>query len=198
MAQGAARDGRPPRSAERLERLEGQVECATTLARSATEVFLRADVKAIDTAVAKLYTSETCQQVGHEVLRHWSTLGRATGVDDLVHEELFSGLTESPGLTLSAGTSEMMLSTISADLKEEYSRRCLGILHLFGGELVDTVLEVLEPVGAGVRVEPLFAHSPARRTALAATLAELGLDAIERPEEEGASASASPSAARST
>ncbi|WP_327674363.1 acyl-CoA dehydrogenase family protein [Kitasatospora sp. NBC_00458] len=174
-----------PRSAERLERLEGQVECATTLARSATEVFLRADVKAIDTAVAKLYTSETCQQVGHEVLRHWSTLGRATGVDDLVHEELFSGLTESPGLTLSAGTSEMMLSTISADLKEEYSRRCLGILHLFGGELVDTVLEVLEPVGAGVRVEPLFAHSPARRTALAATLAELGLDAIERPEEEG-------------
>lgn len=176
--------------ARELERLEGQVECATTLARTATEVFLRADVRAIDTAVAKLYTSETCQQVGHEVLRRWSTLGRTTpgrtpGVDDLVHEELFSGLTESPGLTLSAGTSEMMLSTIAADLKEEYERRCLAILHRFGGELVDTVLEVLGPVGAGVRVEPLFAHSPARRTALAETLADLGLDGVERPEEEG-------------
>ncbi|MFB8168863.1 acyl-CoA dehydrogenase family protein [Kitasatospora purpeofusca] len=173
-----------------LERLEGQVECATTLARAATEVFLRADVRATDTAVAKLYTSETCQQVGHEVLRRWSTLGRSTpdrttGVDDLVQEELFSGLTESPGLTLSAGTSEMMLSTIAADLKEEYERRCLAILHRFGGELVDTVLEVLGPVGAAVRVEPLFAHSPARRTALADTLAELGLDGVERPEEEG-------------
>ncbi|MCX4689500.1 acyl-CoA dehydrogenase family protein [Kitasatospora purpeofusca] len=173
-----------------LERLEGQVECATTLARAATEVFLRADVRAIDTAVAKLYTSETCQQVGHEVLRRWSTLGRTApgrtpGVDELVHEELFSGLTESPGLTLSAGTSEMMLSTIAADLKEEYERRCLAVLHRFGGELVDTVLEVLGPVGAGVRVEPLFAHSPARRTALAETLAELGLDGVERPEEEG-------------
>ncbi len=178
-----------------LERLEGQVECATTLARAATEVFLRADVRAIDTAVAKLYTSETCQQVGHEVLRRWSTLGRSTpdrtapglttGVDDLVHEELFSGLTESPGLTLSAGTSEMMLSTIAADLKEEYERRCLAILHRFGEELVDTVLEVLGPVGAAVRVEPLFAHSPARRTALAETLADLGLDGVERPEEEG-------------
>ncbi|MFB8200753.1 acyl-CoA dehydrogenase family protein [Kitasatospora purpeofusca] len=173
-----------------LERLEGQVECATTLARAATEVFLRADVRATDTAVAKLYTSETCQQVGHEVLRRWSTLGRSTpdrttGVDDLVQEELFSGLTESPGLTLSAGTSEMMLSTIAADLKEEYERRCLAILHRFGGELVDTVLEVLGPVGAAVRVEPLFAHSPARRTALAETLADLGLDGVERPEEEG-------------
>ncbi|MFD8694961.1 acyl-CoA dehydrogenase family protein [Kitasatospora purpeofusca] len=173
-----------------LERLEGQVECATTLARAATEVFLRADVRATDTAVAKLYTSETCQQVGHEVLRRWSTLGRSTpdrttGVDDLVQEELFSGLTESPGLTLSAGTSEMMLSTIAADLKEEYERRCLAILHRFGGELVDTVLEVLGPVGAAVRVEPLFAHSPARRTALADTLADLGLDGVERPEEEG-------------
>ncbi|WP_328953502.1 acyl-CoA dehydrogenase family protein [Kitasatospora purpeofusca] len=168
-----------------LERLEGQVECATTLARAATEVFLRADVRAIDTAVAKLYTSETCQQVGHEVLRRWSTLARTPGVDDLVHEELFSGLTESPGLTLSAGTSEMMLSTIAADLKEEYERRCLAILHRFGGELVDTVLEVLGPMGAGVRVEPLFAHSPARRTALAETLADLGLDGVERPEEEG-------------
>ncbi|MFJ4670413.1 acyl-CoA dehydrogenase family protein [Kitasatospora purpeofusca] len=178
-----------------LERLEGQVECATTLARAATEVFLRADVRAIDTAVAKLYTSETCQQVGHEVLRRWSTMGRTapgrtapgrtTGVDDLVHEELFSGLTESPGLTLSAGTSEMMLSTIAADLKEEYERRCLAILHRFGGELVDTVLEVLGPVGAAVRVEPLFAHSTARRTALVETLADLGLDGVERPEEEG-------------
>ncbi|MEV0190074.1 acyl-CoA dehydrogenase family protein [Kitasatospora purpeofusca] len=173
-----------------LERLEGQVECATTLARAATEVFLRADVRAIDTAVAKLYTSETCQQVGHEVLRRWSTLGRTapgrtTGVDDLVHEELFSGLTESPGLTLSAGTSEMMLSTIAADLKEEYEQRCLAVLHRFGGELVDTVLEVLGPVGAAVRVEPLFAHSPARRTALAETLADLGLDGLERPEGEG-------------
>ncbi|MEV7025537.1 thioesterase domain-containing protein, partial [Kitasatospora sp. NPDC093558] len=174
-----------PRTLERLDRLEGQVECATTLARAATEVFLRADVKAIDTAVAKLYTSETCQQVGHEVLRRWSTLGRAAGVDDLVHEELFSGLTESPGLTLSAGTSEMMLSTISADLKEECSRRCLAILHRFGGELVDTVLEVLEPVGAGVKVAPLFADSPERRDALAKTLADLGLDAVERPEDEG-------------
>ncbi|MEE4545843.1 acyl-CoA dehydrogenase family protein [Streptomyces sp. V4-01] len=168
-----------------LERLEGQVECATTLARTATEVFLQADVKAIDTAVAKLYTSETCQQVGHEVLRRWSTLGTAPGVDDLVGEELFSGLTESPGLTLSAGTSEMMLSTISADLKEEHSRRCLGILHHFGGDLVDTVLDVLGPVGAGVKVEPLFAHSPARRGALARTLADLGFDRIERPEDEG-------------
>ncbi|MFC5666882.1 acyl-CoA dehydrogenase family protein [Kitasatospora misakiensis] len=168
-----------------LERLEGQVECATTLARSATEVFLRADVRAIDTAVAKLYTSETCQQVGHEVLRRWSTLGALPGVDDLVHEELFSGLTESPGLTLSAGTSEMMLSTVAADLREEYVRRCRAILHRFGGELVDTVLEVLEPVGAGVRVEPLFAHSPARHTALARTLADLGFDGIERPEAEG-------------
>ncbi|MFJ8435560.1 acyl-CoA dehydrogenase family protein [Kitasatospora sp. NPDC094019] len=178
--------GRPPGP----DRLEGQVECATTLARAATEVFLRADVRAIDTAVAKLYTSETCQQVGHEVLRRWSTVGRGPGGDgpvrdELVHEELFSGLTESPGLTLSAGTSEMMLSTIAADLKEEYERRCLTILHRFGGDLVDTVLEVLGPVGAAVRVEPLFAHSPVRRTALADALAELGLDALERPEEEG-------------
>ncbi len=168
-----------------LERLEGQVECATTLARAATEVFLRADVRAIDTAVAKLYTSETCQQVGHEVLRRWSTLGSLPGVDDLVHEELFSGLTESPGLTLSAGTSEMMLSTVAADLREEYGGRCRAILHRFGDELVDTVLEVLEPVGAGVRVEPLFAPSPARHAALARTLADLGFDGIERPEAEG-------------
>ncbi|WP_330242390.1 thioesterase domain-containing protein [Streptomyces sp. NBC_00525] len=168
-----------------LERVEGRVECATTLARAATEVFLRADVRAIDTAVAKLYTSETCQQVGHEVLRRWSTLGAMPGVDELVHEELFSALTESPGLTLSAGTSEMMLSTISADLKEECSERCLGILHRFGGELADTVLEVLEPVGAAVRVEPLFAASPARRAALAETLSDLGFDGIERPEAEG-------------
>jgi len=173
--------GRP----QRLDRLEGQVECATTLARAATEVFLRADVRAIDTAVAKLYTSETCQQVGHEVLRRWSTLGRTVGADDLVYEELFSGLTESPGLTLSAGTSEMMLSTISADLKEEFSQRCLAILHRFGGELVDTVLEVLEPVGAGIKVEPLFSPSSTRRGALAKTLADLGLDGIERPEDEG-------------
>jgi alkylation response protein AidB-like acyl-CoA dehydrogenase len=34
-------------------------------------------------------------------------------------------------------------------------------------------------------VEPLFADSPARRAALATTLADLGLDGIERPEEEG-------------
>jgi alkylation response protein AidB-like acyl-CoA dehydrogenase/thioesterase domain-containing protein len=179
--------GRPrsPEHPDSLGRLEGQVECATTLARAATEVFLRADVKATDTAVAKLYTSETCQQVGHEVLRRWSTLGAASGAGDLVAEELFSGLTESPGLTLSAGTSEMMLSTIAADLKEELSQRLLAILHRFGGELVDTVVEVLESAGAGVRVEPLFADSPARRAALATTLADLGLDGIERPEEEG-------------
>lgn len=170
---------------ESLQHIEGQVECATTVARAATEVFLRPDVKATDTAVAKLYTSETCQQVGHEVLRRWSTLGNLSGLDDLVREELFSGLTESPGLTLSAGTSEMMLSTIAADLKEEYSRCCLGILHRFGPELVDTVLEVLEPVGAGVKAEPLFARSPERREALAQTLADLGFDRIERPEDEG-------------
>ncbi|WMX46978.1 acyl-CoA dehydrogenase family protein [Streptomyces roseicoloratus] len=168
-----------------LQRLEGQVECATTLARAATEVFLRTDVRATDTAVAKLYTSETCQQVGHEVLRRWSTLGKASGLDELAYEELFSGLTESPGLTLSAGTSEMMLSTIGTDLREESSQRCLEILHRFGGELVDTVLEVLEAAGAGIRVEPLFAHAPTRREALEKTLADLGFDRVEHPEEEG-------------
>ncbi len=168
-----------------LQRLEGQVECATTLARAAAEVFLRTDVKATDTAVAKLYTSETCQQVGHEVLRRWSTLGKASGLDELAYEELFSGLTESPGLTLSAGTSEMMLSTIGTDLREESSRRCLEILHRFGGELVDTVIEVLEATGAGIKAEPLFAHSPTRREALEKTLAELGFDQVERPEQEG-------------
>ncbi|WP_405700419.1 acyl-CoA dehydrogenase family protein [Streptomyces sp. NBC_01383] len=168
-----------------LQRLEGQVECATTLARAAAEVFLRTDVKATDTAVAKLYTSETCQQVGHEVLRRWSTLGKASGLDELAHEELFSGLTESPGLTLSAGTSEMMLSTVGTDLREESSRRCLEILHRFGGELVDTVMEVLEAAGTGTKVEPLFAHSPTRREALEKTLADLGFDQVERPEEEG-------------
>lgn len=165
--------------------LEGQVECATTVARAATEVFLRADVTATDTAVAKLYTSEICQQVGHEVLRRWRTLANRPDLDDLVHEELYSGLTESPGLTLSAGSSEIMLSTISVDLKEEYSRRCLEIPQRFGRELVDTLVEVLEPVGARVRVEPLFAHSPTRRTALASTLAELGFDRVERPGNEG-------------
>lgn len=165
--------------------LEGQVECATTVARAATEVFLRTDVTATDTAVAKLYTSETCQQVGHEVLRRWRTLANRPGHDDLVYEELYSGLTESPGLTLSAGSSEIMLSTISVDLKEEYSRRCLEIPQRFGRELVDTLVEVLEPVGARVRAEPLFAYSPARRTALADTLAELGFDRVERPADEG-------------
>jgi alkylation response protein AidB-like acyl-CoA dehydrogenase len=168
-----------------LQLLEGQVECATTVARAATEVFLRTDVKASDTAVAKLYTSETCQQVGHEVLRRWRTLANVSDHDDLGFEELFSGLTESPGLTLSAGSSEMMLSTIRVDLKEEYSRRCLEILQRFGGELVDTVIEVLEPVGARIRGEPLFAYSRTRRTALANTLAELGFDRVERPADEG-------------
>lgn len=168
-----------------LQRLEGQVECATTVARAATEVFLRADVSAIDTAVAKLYTSETCQQVGHEVLRRWRSLTRLPGHDDLVYEELFSGLTESPGLTLSAGTSEMMLYTIAADLKEEYPRRCLQILHRFGGELVDTVVEILDPVGAHIKAEPLFAYSPVRRAALAKALADLGFDRVEQPEDEG-------------
>ncbi|CAL9621599.1 Crotonobetainyl-CoA reductase [Streptomyces sp. enrichment culture] len=174
-----------------LRRLEGQVECATTLARAAAEVFLRTDVKATDTAVAKLYTSETCQKVGHEVLRRWSTLGKASqasrvsGIDGLAYEELFSGLTESPGLTLSAGTSEMMLSTIGTDLREEAPRRCLEILHRFGGELVDTILEVLKAAGTGVKAKPLFAHSPARRDALEKTLADLGFDQVERPEEEG-------------
>ncbi|MEU4746411.1 acyl-CoA dehydrogenase family protein, partial [Actinosynnema sp. NPDC023658] len=151
----------------------------------ATEVFLRADVSAIDTAVAKLYTSETCQQVGHEVLRRWRTLAKRPGLDDLVREELFSGLTESPGLTLSAGTSEMMLSTIAADLKEDYGRRCLQILHGFGGELVDTVVEVLDPVGARIKAEPLFAYSTTRRAALADALAEFGFDRVELPEDEG-------------
>jgi alkylation response protein AidB-like acyl-CoA dehydrogenase/thioesterase domain-containing protein len=165
--------------------LEGQVECATTVARAATEVFLRADVTATDTAVAKLYTSETCQQVGHEILRRWRTLATRPDHDDLVYEELFSGLTESPGLTLSAGSSEIMLSTISVDLKEEYSRRCLEIPQRFGEELVDTLVEILEPVGARVRAEPLFAYSPVRRTALADTLAELGFDRVERTEDEG-------------
>ncbi|MGE5830885.1 MAG: acyl-CoA dehydrogenase family protein [Micromonosporaceae bacterium] len=168
-----------------LQLLEGQVECATTVARAATEVFLRADVRATDTAVAKLYTSETCQQVGHEILRRWRTLAHRPDYDHLVYEELFSGLTESPGLTLSAGSSEIMLSTIGVDLKEEYSRRCLEILHRFGGELVDTLVEVLEPVGARIRAEPLFAYSLARRTALANTLAELGFDRVERPDDEG-------------
>ncbi len=179
--------GRPDdlQRVEDLQRLEGQVECATTVARAATEVFLRADVSAIDTAVAKLYTSETCQQVGHEVLRRWRTLAKLPGQDELVFEELFSGLTESPGLTLSAGTSEMMLSTIAADLKENYPRRCLQILHRFGGELVDTVVEVLDPVGAHIKAVPLFAYSPARRAALAKALADLGFDRVERPEDEG-------------
>src|SRR4029450_12103369 len=149
------------------------------------EVFLRADVTATDTAVAKLYTSETCQQVGHEVLRRWRTLAHRPDHDDLVYEELFSGLTESPGLTLSAGSSEIMLSTICVDLKEEYSRRCLEILQRFGAELVDTLVEVLEPVGARIRPEPLFAYSLTRRTALANALAELGFDRIERPDHEG-------------
>src|SRR5262249_30224739 len=80
---------------------------------------------------------------------------------------------------------EMMLSTICVDLKEECSRRCLEILQRFGGELVDTVVEVLEPVGARFRAEPLFAYSPTRRAALADTLAELGFDRVERPDEEG-------------
>ncbi|MGW6534357.1 acyl-CoA dehydrogenase family protein [Streptomyces sp. NPDC055051] len=168
-----------------LQRLEGQVECATTLARAAAEVFLRTDVKATDTAVAKLYTSETCQQVGHEVLRRWSTLGQASGTDALAHEELFSALTESPGLTLSAGTSEMMLSTIGTDLREESSRRCLEILHRFGDELVDTLVEVLGAAGTGIRAEPLFARSPERQQVLEKTLADLGFDQVERPEEEG-------------
>jgi alkylation response protein AidB-like acyl-CoA dehydrogenase/thioesterase domain-containing protein len=168
-----------------LQLLQGQVECATTLARAATEVFLRTDVTATDTAVAKLYTSETCQQVGHEVLRRWRTLARQPDHDDLVYEELFSALTESPGLTLSAGSSEIMLSTISVDLKEEYPSRCLEILQRFGAELVDTLVEVLEPVGARVRAEPLFAYSPTRRTALANTLEELGFDRVERPENDG-------------
>jgi alkylation response protein AidB-like acyl-CoA dehydrogenase/thioesterase domain-containing protein len=173
--------GRP----EDLQRLEGQVECATTVARAATEVFLRPDVSAIDTAVAKLYTSETCQQVGHEVLRRWRRLSKLSGHDELVYEELFSGLTESPGLTLSAGTSEMMLSTIAADLKEDYRRRSLQILHRFGDELVDTVLEVLDSVGAHIKAEPLFGYSSARRAALAKALADLGFDRVEQPEAEG-------------
>ncbi|MFC4149575.1 acyl-CoA dehydrogenase family protein [Micromonospora mangrovi] len=173
--------GRP----DDLPLLEGQVECATTVARAATEVFLRPDVAATDTAVAKLYTSETCQQVGHEVLRRWRTLADRTDLDELVREELYSGLTESPGLTLSAGSSEIMLSTIKVDLGEEYSRRCRDIPRRFGAELVDTLVEVLEPVGAGVRAQPLFASSPTRRTALAETLAELGFDRVERPEDEG-------------
>ncbi|MFF5173753.1 acyl-CoA dehydrogenase family protein [Micromonospora sp. NPDC000089] len=176
-----AATGRP----DDLQLLEGQVECATTVARAATEVFLRPDVAATDTAVAKLYTSETCQQVGHEVLRRWRTLADRTDLDDLVREELYSGLTESPGLTLSAGSSEIMLSTIKVDLGEEYSRRCREIPRRFGPELVDTLVEVLEPVGAGVRAQPLFAYSPTRRTALADTLAELGFDRMERAEDEG-------------
>ncbi|WP_328345308.1 acyl-CoA dehydrogenase family protein [Micromonospora sp. NBC_00421] len=176
-----AATGRP----DDLQLLEGQVECATTVARAATEVFLRPDVAATDTAVAKLYTSETCQQVGHEVLRRWRTLADRTDLDDLVREELYSGLTESPGLTLSAGSSEIMLSTIKVDLGEEYSRRCREIPRRFGPELVDTLVEVLEPVGAGIRAQPLFAYSPTRRTALADTLAELGFDRMERPEDEG-------------
>ncbi|OWV12006.1 hypothetical protein B5D80_03605 [Micromonospora wenchangensis] len=176
-----AATGRP----DDLRLLDGKVECATTVARAATEVFLRADVAATDTAVAKLYTSETCQQVGHEVLRRWRTLADRTDLDDLVREELYSALTESPGLTLSAGSSEIMLSTIKVDLGEEYSRRCREIALRFGSELVDTLVEVLEPVGAGVRVQPLFASSPTRRTALADTLAELGFDRVERPEDEG-------------
>ncbi|ASW55718.1 acyl-CoA dehydrogenase family protein [Plantactinospora sp. KBS50] len=173
--------GRP----DELELLEGQVECATTVARAATEVFLRPDVAATETAVPKLYTSETCQQVGHEVLRRWRTLADRTDLDDLVREELYSGLTESPGLTLSAGSSEIMLSTIRADLGEEFSRRCRDILRRFGPELVDTLVEVLEPVGAGVRAQPLFAYCPDRRAALADALAELGFDRMERPEDEG-------------
>ncbi|MFJ4713450.1 acyl-CoA dehydrogenase family protein [Streptomyces sp. NPDC088785] len=177
--------GADTRRTEGLERLQGQVECATTLARAATEVFLRADVKATDTAVAKLYTSETCQQVGHEVLRRWSSLEHASGLDDLTREELFSALTESPGLTLSAGTSEMMLATVAADLKVDAGRRCLDILHRFGDELVDTALDVLEPEGAAVRAAPLFAPSERRRTALADVLRDTGLDLAELPEDEG-------------
>lgn len=176
-----AATGRP----DDLQLLEGRVECATTVARAATEVFLRADVTATDTAVAKLYTSETCQQVGHEVLRRWRTLASRADHDDLVAEELFSALTESPGLTLAAGSSEMMLSTMRVDLKEECSRRCLEILQRFGGELVETLIKVLEPAGAGTRVEPLFAYSPARRTALANTLTELGFDRLEPSEDQG-------------
>ncbi|MFI7426822.1 acyl-CoA dehydrogenase family protein [Micromonospora sp. NPDC049836] len=176
-----AATGRP----DDLQLLEGQVECATTVARAATEVFLRPDAAATDTAVAKLYTSETCQQVGHEVLRRWRTLADRTDLDDLVREELYSALTESPGLTLSAGSSEIMLSTIKVDLGEEYSRRCREIPLRFGPELVDTLVEVLEPVGAGVRAQPLFAYSPNRRRALADTLAELGFDRVERAEDEG-------------
>ncbi|MET9262934.1 alpha/beta fold hydrolase [Amycolatopsis sp. NPDC004079] len=169
---------------DELQLLEGQVECATTVARAATEVFLRPDATATDTAVAKLYTSETCQQVGHEVLRRWRTL-RTEPQDGLVREELLSGLTESPGLTLSAGSSEIMLSTLSVDLKEEYATRCRDILHRFGGELADAVVEVLEPVGAGIKAKPLFSYSADRRAALAGTLAELGFDQVETPEDDG-------------
>jgi hypothetical protein len=71
------------------------------------------------------------------------------------------------------------------DLKEEYARRCLELLQRFGGDLVDTVVEVLEPAGARIRPQPLFAYSPQRRAALAATLAELGIDRVEQPGDEG-------------
>jgi alkylation response protein AidB-like acyl-CoA dehydrogenase len=120
-------DPMDPRS-DQLSRLTMRVLESTYLARQAAGRFLDGDVRAVDMALTKLVTSHTAQDVA-AACSDWIGPGLGPcGARPEDVEVMNSATREGPGLTLSAGTSEVMLSMVAAELMSDPGKS-LGVVE---------------------------------------------------------------------
>lgn len=102
--------------AAEIARLGVELEAARELGWEAVAALADGDDSAPACAGAKWWTSVLAQRAARLA---WTYLGTAPRDRATYSTELESALLEAPGLTLAAGTSEMMLSTLSAALRSD-------------------------------------------------------------------------------
>lgn len=107
--------------ADVLSQLTLRVDGAMSLARLAAGRLLDGDIRSLDMALTKLVTSHTAQDVAIAAT-DWIGEGAGHDLPPCVARELDSATREGPGLTLSAGTSEVMLSLAAAELAADPDR----------------------------------------------------------------------------
>jgi alkylation response protein AidB-like acyl-CoA dehydrogenase len=97
--------------------LAGELEAAREVAWAAVFALAGRDDPEPMCAAAKWWTSDVAQRVAWLAWRHRGAHGRTPGSSWTV---LDSALLEAPGLTLAAGTSEIMLNTVAAALHTDH------------------------------------------------------------------------------
>lgn len=102
--------------AEQLERLEAELPAARLLTWRCVELLAQGEDASVAGAAAKWRTSVLAAQVVRLAWQIRAHLGSDAGDAFSAPSELACALHEAPGLTIAAGTSEMMLATVSSAL----------------------------------------------------------------------------------